>query len=263
MSRVTPSRAALAAIALLLVPGATLAAPDARVASSAPIPQAVDTHAPLEGIRWHVRAYRAEDGGLAGVAADAWITLVDGSLTGTTGCGDLSGTYGLVGDALTVSDLSTAEPGCLDGDLVAQELAILGRLPAIDRYRFEGTDLRLEERGQDSLELHALVGPTWVPMYGGAEPMPEGIVSVRFGPGRIAGQGPCNPFGGSFRQDGASISIRPLESTRIACDDLDLEVALLTELQRARTYAFEAGDLVLLDDQGVPIRGFHEAATSY
>jgi heat shock protein HslJ len=55
--------------------------------------------------------------------------------------------------------------------------------------------------------------------------------------------------------------IGPLASTKMACPDLQLETELLTDLQLARSYGFDSGDLVLLDESGAPIRSFAQAAT--
>jgi heat shock protein HslJ len=261
MTRFTRWHAASAAMALLLVPAAAAGA-DGSAAPSVPAASAgPHTHAPVEATRWHLHEYRSEDGGMAGAYDGAWMTLRDGLVTGDTGCGTIAGRYALEGDALTLSELSVGVPPCA-GDSIAQEMALVGRLPDVASYAFDGGDLWLvDATGGQHLMFIALQGRTWVPMYGGAEPMPAAIVTLAFGPTGVSGQGPCNSYAGPFTQDGASIAIGPLESTRMACPDLELENEFLADLQVARSYAIESGDLVLFDDQGGETRRFAESST--
>lgn len=253
-----PTLVATATVALL-VPLTVVAQSPAPGPSGSPDASVAP---PFEGTRWHLREFRAEDGGMMGAWDGAWITFADGQVTGSTGCNDLAGSYLFDGSIVSIGISAPTEASCLDGDLVAQEMALLGRLPEATRPVFDGGDLWLfDAQGGQHLRFIALQGRTWVPMYDGAEPMPEGLVTLQFTSTGVTGQGPCNTFGGPFVQDGASIAIGPLESTRMACPDLELENELLSDLQLARSYAIEAGDLVLLDEQGAAIRRFAEAST--
>jgi heat shock protein HslJ len=260
---------ATAAIPFLLLPAAVLA--DETPAPSAPgsSPRAATT-LPVEGMRWHLREYTAEDGGKAGASDGTWIRLDGGVLTGSTGCNDLAGSYTLDGGSLTFGAITPTEASCLDGDLVGQEMAILGRLPDVTSFAFQparGRDaidlMLLDATGGAHLDLMSIQGQTWVPTYSGDEPMPEGYVTIRFEDGTASGQGPCNTFSGPFAQDDLSIAIGPLETTRASCPDLELETELLTELQLARSYDLHFGDLVLLDEQEEPIRTYAVARTGY
>jgi heat shock protein HslJ len=266
MRRHTPTLITTAAIALL-IPAAAGAAgtPTPSMPASSPAPTAT---LPLEGMRWHLREYRAEDGGMAG-ASGGWIRLDGGALTGSTGCNDLAGSYAVDGDTLTFSGITPTEASCLDGDLVGQEMAVLARLPQVVRFTFQtarghdATDLVLVDAADGGhLAFKSLQGRTWTPGYVPPEPMPEGYVRIRFEDGTASGQGPCNTFRGPFTQDDLRIAIGPLESSRETCPDLGLETMLLSELQDARSYGFEpSGDLVLYDEQGSPIRAYLEERT--
>lgn len=265
-----PTLVATAAVALL-VPLAVLGQSPGPEPSGSPAPATSGEPTlalPLEGVRWHLREFRNEDGGMAGASDDGWIRLVGGVLTGSTGCNDLSGSYELDGDTLTLANLTPTEASCLDGDLVAQEMAVLGRLPQVVSFAFEpargkdATDLVLIDAAEGRhLTFRSIQGRTWVPLYGGAEPMPEGFVTVRFEHGAASGQGPCNTFAGPFHQEDLGVAIGPLESSRSSCPDLGLENEFLSDLQVARSYAFDSGDLVLLDEQGSALRPFTEAST--
>jgi heat shock protein HslJ len=230
------------------------ASADPSMPTMSPVPSSGLT---LEGMPWHLREFRNEDGGMTGAADGAWILLQDGILTGSTGCNDLAGSYMFDGTALTVSDITPTDATCLDGGLVAQEMAVLGRLAEVASVATDDGDLWLvDASGGQHLMFIALQGRTWTPLYAGAEPMPEGDVSVRFENGAVGGQGPCGSFGGPFTQDGSSIAIGPLESTRMSCTDPELEDELLSDLELARSYAIETGDLVLFDEQGAALRSF-------
>ncbi len=266
MSRHISSLIAAAAITLL-VPATVLAqSPDAStMPAGSPTPGGSLS---VEGVPWHLRLYRAEDGEMSGAYDGGWIKLQDGVLTGSTGCNDLAGSYTLEGGTLTFTDITPTEASCLDGDLVAQEMAVLARLPQVVGYAFEPA------RGRDAIDLvlidaadgrhlafQSIQGQTWTPMYDGSEPMPEGSVTIRFENGTAFGQGPCNAFTGPFAQDDLAIGIGPFETGRNECPDLALEGELLADLELARSYMFQSGDLVLLDEQGDAIRQYTAVST--
>jgi heat shock protein HslJ len=266
MSRRTSSLIAAAAITLL-VPATVLAqSPDASTMPAAsPIP---GSSLSVEGMPWHLRLYRAEDGEMAGAYDGGWIKLQDGVLTGSTGCNDLSGRYALEGSTLTFTDISPTEASCLDGDIVAQEMAVLARLPQVVGYALEPA------RGRDGIDLvfidaadgrhlafQSIQGRTWTPVYDGSEPMPEGYVTIRFENGTAFGQGPCDAFTGPFTQADLTVAIGPFETGRNECPDLELQGELLAGLELARSYMFQSADLVLLDEQGGPIRTYTAVTT--
>jgi heat shock protein HslJ len=253
---------AAAAIPFLLLPGAALAdetpAPTMPASSSGPA-----GHPPFEGTRWHLREYQAEDGGTAGASDGAWLMFADRQVTGSTGCNDLVGSYLYDGSIISIGVSEPTEASCLDGDLVAQEMSVLAHLPQITSIAFEGArnaygvNLALVDGfGERPLVLTSIEHRRWTPMYDGEEPMPEGYTSIELRDGAVLGQGPCNAFAGPDTLDGTGIAIGPLESTREACPDLELENKLLSELQQARTYEMRTGDLVLLDEQGEAIRAY-------
>ena len=149
-----------------------------------------------------------------------------------------------------------------------QEMAVIGRLSDVTSFAFQpargrdAIDLALmDATGGAHLAFQSIQGQTWTPMYEGSEPMPGGYVTIRFEDGTASGQGPCNTFSGPFAQDDLSIAIGPLETGREDCPDRELENELLTDLQLARSYAFQTGDLVLLDEQGSPIRTYTAVST--
>jgi heat shock protein HslJ len=267
MPRHIPTLVATTAIALL-IPVGVLASE--TPAPSAPAASPATSSLPVEGMRWHLREYRAEDGGMAGASDGAWIRLDGGALTGSTGCNDLSGSYTLEDDTLTFTGIAPTEASCLDGDLVGQEMAVLARLPEVTSFAFQtargldATELALIDAADGNhLLFRSIQGQTWTPMYDGSEPMPDAPVTVRFETGMATGQGPCDTFSGQFTQDDLSIAIGPLTTAGSSCPDAELEAELLADLQLARSYMLEAGDLVLIDEQGAPIRTYTVVHTGF
>jgi heat shock protein HslJ len=259
-------RTLVAATTVALAVPASLLAQSAVPAASSPTgsPSTPD-HPPFEGTHWHLREFQAEDGGTAGASDGAWLTFSDRQVTGSTGCNDLVGSYLYDGSIISIGVSEPTEASCLDGDLVGQEMSILAHLPQITSIAFEparteyGTNLGLVDGfGERPLVFTSLEHRQWAPMYDGEAPMPEGYTSIELRDGTLVGQGPCNAFTGPYTLDGTSIVIGPLESTRESCPDLELENELLSELQQARSYAMQAGDLVLIDEQGSTIRTYSD-----
>ena len=80
----------------------------------------------LQGTRWRLESLIQGDA-VSSVQGDAWLILeADGTMTGSTGCRDLSGRYTVSGDQLTWTDLR-ADGEC-SADLETQDRHVLGVL---------------------------------------------------------------------------------------------------------------------------------------
>lgn len=111
-----------------------------------------DAEAPsLAGTSWTVTTYQLPDGGLTNTwKADVTISFAaDGTVSGSAGCNDYSGTWTVSGDwnefesgvpdpqdgqELALSALSWTEIGCEDADVMQQESEILGLLQQAGRW---------------------------------------------------------------------------------------------------------------------------------
>lgn len=74
---------------------------------------------------------------------------------------------------------------------------------------------------------------------------------------RVSGNGGCNQFSGDYAQNGASLHIGPLASTRRACVDPAAgaqETAYFQALESTTRYAIERGHLVLYSGNEVVAR---------
>jgi heat shock protein HslJ len=72
--------------------------------------------------------------------------------------------------------------------------------------------------------------------------------------GRVSGNAGCNTYNGGYQIDGDSISIGPLASTEMYCNDpadvMETENAFLKNMSNAARYAIENGMLTLYDQEG-------------
>jgi putative lipoprotein len=100
---------------------------------------------------------------------------------------------------------------------------------------------------------HALAGPklegtSWMMSSAGKR-----APSISFAAGgKVAGSGGCNRFFGSYRQDGAALSLSPAGTTRMACppDIMRKEQAFFDMLKGVQSAKLEGATLVLMDGTG-------------
>jgi len=99
-----------------------------------------------------------------------------------------------------------------------------------------------------------LAGSEWRPLEIAGVAVPaEPEMFLRFGgDGKLAGNGGCNGFFGTYKLDGDAIAFGPIGATRRACEDpvMDREMALLAALEKVATYARDRIDLELRDAGG-------------
>ena len=82
----------------------------------------------------------------------------------------------------------------------------------------------------------------------GAGVIEEASATLEFPePGKVAGSGSCNRFFGTVSIDGSAISIRPLETTRMACTEAVAmqEVSYIRALQSAERYVLQRTALLI------------------
>lgn len=105
-------------------------------------------------------------------------------------------------------------------------------------------------------------GGQWMPItiYGTSMAL-DAKGRVRFGSeGRIAGNGGCNQFSGTFSTDENTIAIGPLASTRKACAEevMNMEGQLFKALDGARSFRRKQTVLYLFDSAEVEIARFRQ-----
>ena len=81
-----------------------------------------------------------------------------------------------------------------------------------------------------------------------------GAGTLRFTKTSVRGQAACNRFFGAFRNDGKSIEIAGVNSTRMICQGrMQLENEYFSALARAASYRIEQQTLVLISKDGKPV----------
>lgn len=98
-------------------------------------------------------------------------------------------------------------------------------------------------------QLSTLAGSEW-----GRPDLGDAFVQFQ-GEGKLIGHGGCNRFFGSYTQDGSSVEIGPLGSTKMMCPpaQMDIENTIMSALQD--TASVDATHLVLIlnDKDGTPL----------
>jgi len=113
----------------------------------------------LEGTRWQVSGIVTSDAVSSTIAgAEAELTLDAGSLTGTTGCNRMTGSYSVESAAsegsVSFSDIGTTEMLC-EPDVMEQEGQIVAAIEAATTYSIEGSTMSLT--GADGSPVLTLV----------------------------------------------------------------------------------------------------------
>ena len=82
--------------------------------------------------------------------------------------------------------------------------------------------------------------------------IPASEVDATFADGTVSGTGGCNQYSGSYELDGEALSIGPLVSTMMACDQaiMDQEVAFMSALGAAASYEVSGDTLTVKDEAG-------------
>lgn len=219
--------------------------------------------ATLTDTMWLGISYNNGREAVVSALAEAQITAVfaaDGTLSGSTGCNNYNTTYTTDGNNITISEqIATTRRAC-DQPRTEQEAAYLAALPQAATYSISGD--RLELRAADGALLADYVAQppanlsdnTWlVTAYNSGGQAVVGVISgmrltaVFAADGTVSGNGGCNSFSGTYTTDGRNITISPLVSTMMACqeDVMQQETAYLAALQSAATYRL-AGDTLEL-----------------
>jgi heat shock protein HslJ len=158
------------------------------------------------------------------------LSFTDSNLTASAGCNTFGATYRIEGGRLVVDGGAMTEMGCDDArDRQDQWLfAFLGSRPAV---ALAGNDLtldngptimRLVDRTIAEPDLH-LVGPTWTVtsiIEGDAvSSVPAGATAtlVFHDGGTVDVNTGCNRGGGSWALDGATLTLRDVFLTKMAC----------------------------------------------
>lgn len=99
---------------------------------------------------WAVTGYNDGSGGVTSLVAGTEIALTfgeDGTVSGTSGCNDYSGTYESEGDSLSFGAIAVTGRECLAEGVMEQETRFLAALSAVETWRVFGSALELRGAG--------------------------------------------------------------------------------------------------------------------
>ena len=139
--------------------------------------------------------------------------------------------------------------------------------PSLNRtasYAVTGSNLELGLSSGGRMLLTAsprleLVGSVWQLLAynngrGGLQSVLDGTQqnAIFEAAGIVTGSGGCNTFSAPFQNSISTLSIGPVASTRMSCEQpiMDQETAYFAALERTSAYRFESGRLVLVERDG-------------
>ncbi len=211
--------------------------------------------ADLAGSSWNLTSLMEQ--GLAPGSSISIQFSADGQVNGSAGCNRYMGSYTVSGKSLTISaPLATTMMACEEA-IMDQEIAYLKALAEVKTFSISGEQLTLNDADKKGILVYQvqsqdLAGTSWeVTSYNNGKQAVVGVLAETsltavFGEdGTISGSGGCNNFNGSYEVDDSTITIGPLASTLMACeqDVMDQEAAFLAALQSAATYRVEGTTL--------------------
>lgn len=179
-----------------------------------------------------------------------------GRVHGFAGCNQFFGAYAQKGDKLALGALGATMMACPD-PAMSIENRFLKSFAGNLRVAVAGDELTLTpEAGGEALRFERaapprLEGVEWeVTGYNNGRQAVVGPklgtrLTLMFGDGMVSGSSGCNRFHGSFKTEGNALSIQPLATTRMACEEevMVQEQEFLRALQTATTWKIVRGML--------------------
>jgi len=187
----------------------------------------------------------------------------DNKAGGNASCNTYSGSYKVAGSNLTFEQMMSTMMAC-EPAINEQEQEYLKVLGETKSYEVIGGNLTLKDASGNSLAEFAPFQPAsltgeWqaIAINNGK----EAVVSVLNGTtvtavfsadGKLSGNDGCNNYNGTYTLDGDKITIGPIATTRMACEQaiMDQETAYLNALAKAATYTLGKDSLELRDVDG-------------
>ena len=217
----------------------------------------------IEGTTWKLTSY-AVAGTSTPVPADVFVDarFAGGTVAGSSGCNVYSGPATVSGTTLKVGQLTGTLMAC-EGPAGEVETAYLAHLGKATTFTATADALTIfDPDGKASLVYAAgpanpLIGEWVVTGYndgkgGVTTPAAGTTLTANFTADAVSGSSGCNTFSGSYKLDGLNVTIGPLASTRMACEQavMDQETAFLTALQTPSTVEQGGANVSLRDAAG-------------
>lgn len=193
----------------------------------------------------------------------------DGTVGGSASCNQYSGPFRTDGDRIAFGDIASTMMMC-EGEVGAQEAAFLGALRAAQTWRLTPAG-DLEIGGVGSIvagpgiaegpppadPVAGLAATSWdLVEMGTTADFARIVPTIEFGAdGGVSGFAACNTLSGTFTIDGATITLGPLATTKMACERpaSAVEAEYLAALSVVATWSIEPDGRLLLGGP-VPLR---------
>ncbi len=220
---------------------------------------------------WNLTSYgttEAQSPALADVEAGLTFNE-DGTLTGTSGCNQFSGTYKVDGNEIAFNEIASTLMLC-DTPLMEQEEAMSQMLSELTAYRIEGNTLSIVKNGmmlvftRDTLgteepsEPVSLTGTWTLTSYGTGDTLSSALADVEANlsfneDGTVTGTSGCNEFGGDYTVEGDQITFNEIVSTLKLCDTplMGQEEAMQQVLTETADYQIEGNTLTITNNDRV------------
>ena len=88
--------------------------------------------------------------------------------------------------------------------------------------------------------------------YGQTPAIPDVDTSIEFKDGQMSGNVGCNSFGGNYKVDGEMLTLEPIVSTLMACEDpmASQESGVFAVLYESATFALDGDSLTITSADG-------------
>jgi heat shock protein HslJ len=218
----------------------------------------------LDGTSWTLKTQDVKGVATAvpaGMVVDA--KFAAGKVAGFAGCNTYTGSATISGATLKIGPTATTMKAC-DPAVTAVETAYLANLAAA--ATFTATADALTIFGSDGKQLlvygaapaNPLEGEWNVTGYNNGKqattsPIAGTTLTATFTPdGKVAGNAGCNTYNGEYKLDGTSLTVGPLATTMMACDQavMDQETQFLAAFQTPTTVETSGATVTLRDASG-------------
>ena len=214
----------------------------------------------LSGSQWRLVSYGAP-GAETPVIAGSTVTLVFSEaegVGGTGGCNGFGGSYAVVDDTISFSEIISTRGFCAESGVMDQERAYFEALESAARFELSSDQLIIMYGDGQQLVFSRttpLSDTAWqLVSYGTSDAetsiVPGSTITLLFSEqDRLGGSGGCNTYGGSYTIEGDRITIGQVFSTLMACPDnavMRQEQAYFAALQSAARFEL-SGDQLSID----------------
>ncbi len=218
----------------------------------------------LDGTSWTLKTYDVKGTATpvpSGMVVDA--KFAGGKVSGFAGCNVYTASATISGATLKVGQAATTMKAC-EPAVTAVETAYLANLALSATFTAASDGLTIYDvDGKPILVYTAasanpLEGEWNVTGYNNGKqavtsPIAGSTLTATFTPdGQVAGNGGCNTYSGPYKLDGTSLTVGPLVTTRMACEQaiMDQETQFLAALQTPTNVETSGATVTLRDASG-------------